>query len=67
MSQRFCSTCHSFRKEEGGIIRQTRVKRWICADCAINAKSRKQPVIADFAPKKPEYEWEHWDRKLHKI
>ena len=67
MSQRFCSTCQSFRKEEGGVMKNTKVKRWMCADCAVKCKLRQQPVIDDFAPKKPEYEWQHWDRKLYKI
>ena len=67
MSQRFCSACHSFRREEGGVIKQTRVKRWVCADCSVNARLRKQPVIAEFAPKKQDKDWQHWDRKLHKL
>lgn len=67
MNQRFCSTCQSFRREEGGVIKKTRVPRWMCADCVVKAQRREQPTIADFAPKEPKKDWQHWDRRLHKI
>jgi hypothetical protein len=55
---RFCATCYSHRKSEGGSIKQGRVPRWVCEECTNKASARWSGRIAEFAPK--EIKKEEW-------
>lgn len=55
---KFCSSCQAHRKIEGGKMRDGRWRtRWVCQQCDIEAKRRQPPLIAAFAPKKPDPLW----------
>lgn len=56
--ERFCATCYSHRRPEGGSYKTGKFKRWICQDCTAKAQARNSGLVAAFAPKPPEKE--HW-------
>lgn len=55
---KFCSSCQSHRKIEGGIVKVGHKRnRWVCAECTKAAEDRKPKLMAAFAPKKLEPLW----------
>jgi hypothetical protein len=53
---RFCTTCFAYRNPDGGEVKQGKIPRWVCKNCAQEIAVRKPRLIAEFAPPKPEKE-----------
>lgn len=46
-TDKFCSNCYRFRCAEGGTIKMSNRKRWLCKDCSVKGKHKVKRQCVD--------------------